>query len=168
MITIIAFEPRQRDALLELALRAWEPVFPLMKDAVPRFVYESFYPEGWQRRQRDDLAALLDGEPENIDVAVDDGVPVGWVCSRLHPEDTMGEIHVLVVDPRFQHQGTGQALMRHSMQRARAAGMRMVMVETGDDPGHSPARRAYEAAGFQRWRVARYFAELAGPQVPHP
>ena len=39
--------------------------------------------------------------------------------------------------------------------------MRMVMVETGDDPGHEPARRLYESAGYQRWPVARYFADLA-------
>jgi hypothetical protein len=39
--------------------------------------------------------------------------------------------------------------------------MRMVMVETGDDPGHMPARRAYEAVGFERWPVARYFKDLS-------
>jgi hypothetical protein len=39
--------------------------------------------------------------------------------------------------------------------------MTMVMVETGGDPGHAPARGAYEAAGFERWPVARYFKALA-------
>jgi hypothetical protein len=33
-------------------------------------------------------------------------------------------------------------------------------VETGDDPGHAPARAAYERTGFERWPVARYFREL--------
>src|SRR5699024_4836768 len=53
------------------------------------------------------------------------------------------------------------ALLDHAQARAREAGMRMVMVETGDDPGHEPARRLYESAGYQRWPVARYFADLA-------
>jgi acetyltransferase, GNAT family len=41
-----------------------------------------------------------------------------------------------------------------------ASGMDMVMVETGGDPGHQPARDAYESAGFERWPVARYFKKL--------
>lgn len=72
----------------------------------------------------------------------------------------MGEVHVLAVDPQFQRQGVGRALMRHSFERSKAAGMRMVMVETGDDPGHAAARQAYEAVGFERWPVARYFKDL--------
>jgi len=39
----------------------------------------------------------------------------------------------------------------------RAQGMSIAMVETGGDPGHAPARRAYEASGFQLLPVARYF-----------
>ncbi|GAA1392697.1 hypothetical protein GCM10009613_38140 [Pseudonocardia kongjuensis] len=65
----------------------------------------------------------------------------------------MDEIAVLAVDPEHQ---------RRASDRVRAAGLRMVMVETGDDPGHAPARAAHEALGFQRWPVARYFRDL-GP-----
>ena len=39
--------------------------------------------------------------------------------------------------------------------------MAMVMVETGGDLGHAPARATYEGLGFQRWPVARYFKDLA-------
>jgi len=90
-----------------------------------------------------------------------EGRPVGWVCTRLHPEDRMGEVYIVVVDPDYQRRGIGRALMNHSMERARAAGMAMVMVETGGDLGHAPARATYEGLGFQRWPVARYFKDLA-------
>lgn len=40
------------------------------------------------------------------------------------------------------------------------AGKAIAMVETGADPGHAPARRAYEAAGFRLLPVARYFKSL--------
>lgn len=106
------------------------------------------------------MAALLDDEPENVDVALDGATVTGWVCTRLHPGDRMGELYVLAVDPDHQRRGIGSALMRHSLARVRAAGMTMVMVETGDDPGHAPARASYESAGFQRWPVARYFKHL--------
>ena len=161
MVEIVAYRPEQRQALLDLSLRAWAPVFPLMEQDVPAFVYRSFYPEGWRQRQAADLAEVLDGEPDGVDVAVLDGRPVGWVCTRLHPEDRMGEVYIVVVDPDYQRRGIGRALMNHSTERSRAAGMAMVMVETGGDPGHAPARATYEGLGFQRWPVARYFKDLA-------
>lgn len=160
MTQIVAYRTQYRKALLDLSIRAWEPVFPRLAGDVPSFVYHSFYPDGWRKRQYNDLAGTLDGEPGQIDVALHDECPVGWVCTRLHPEDRMGEVHVLVVDPRHQHRGIGNALMNHSFRRTRAAGMRMVMVETGDDRGHAPARALYVSAGFERWPVARYFKDL--------
>ena len=51
--------------------------------------------------------------------------------------------------------------MNHSHDRARAAGMTMMMVETGGDSGHAPARALYESEGFVRWPVARYFKDLS-------
>jgi ribosomal protein S18 acetylase RimI-like enzyme len=160
MAHIVAYHPKYRSALLDLSIRAWEQVFPSTMEDVPRFVYESFYPRGWRERQYDDLAAVLDEEPQNVNVALKDGRPVGWACTRLHPEDSMGEIYVLAVAPQCQRRGVGRALMEHSFRAIRDAGMGMVMVETGDDRGHAPARVAYESAGFERWPVARYFKDL--------
>ncbi|WP_139738810.1 GNAT family N-acetyltransferase [Actinomyces wuliandei] len=127
---------------------------------VPRFVYGNFYPQGWEARQRSDLAQVLDQEAGSCDVARVGGELAGWVCTRIHPEDSMGEVHILCVDPAYQCQGVGRVLMERAHSRAREAGMRMVMVETGGDSGHTPARAAYEAVGYTRWPVARYFREL--------
>lgn len=166
-MNIIPYEPPMRQAALDLALRAWSSVFPQLKAAVPGFVYGAFYPEEWQKRQLSDLGQILDNEPHTVDVAMLQGqngseTPqlAGWVCTRIHPEDSMGEVYILAVDPQFQRRGIGHALMNHSHDRAQAAGMTMMMVETGDDPGHAPARHTYEAAGYQRWPVARYFKNL--------
>lgn len=161
MLRIAPFSSDDRDDLLALALRAWEPVFPLTEETVSPFVYRAFYPNGWRARQYADLATVLDEEPGNVDVAFLDSRAAGWVCTRMHPEDSMGEVYVLAVEPDLQRQGVGRALLDHSIERSRAAGMSMVMVETGDDPGHEPARRAYESNGFERWPVARYFKEVS-------
>lgn len=160
-IRIVEYRREYRSDLLDLALRAWEPVFSALADEVPAFVYGAFYPDGWRQRQRNDLAELLDTEPAHVDVAFDGDSLLGWVCTRLHPEDRMGEIYVLAVDPAYQRRGAGRALTKHSCERARSAGMSMVMVETGDDSGHAPARATYETSGFERWPVARYFRDLS-------
>lgn len=160
MTLISPYETKHSQALLELSIRAWAHVFPALEQAVPRFVFECFWPQGWQERQLADLTKVLVGEPENLDVALVREQPVGWVCTRMHPEDNMAEIYVLVVDPDYQRQGIGKALLAQAKERARSGGMSMVMVETGDDPGHAPARGVYEANGFERWPVARYFLNL--------
>jgi ribosomal protein S18 acetylase RimI-like enzyme len=146
--------------VLDLSIRAWQPVFRQTRHAVPGFVYDSFYPHGWRARQLTDLATVLDGEPENVDVAIVDKNAAGWIYTRLHPEDDMGEIYISAVDPHYQRKGVGAALSAHSFARVRRHGLRMIMVETGCDPGHAPARAAYESLGCERWPVARYFRDL--------
>ncbi len=159
-IEIRRYVAADKDALIALSLRAWQPVFEKLRPAVPAYVYGAFYPEGWQARQAADVAALLDSDGDYVRVAVAGNRIVGWVGIRLHPEDQMGEIHILAVDPAMQRRGIATALMQAAMSQMRAAGMAIVMVETGDDPGHAPSRSTYEQAGFERWPVARYFREL--------
>ena len=72
----------------------------------------------------------------------------------------MGEIHMIAVDPDFQRRGAATALTNHSLAWLKQAGMTTAMVETGGDPGHAPARRTYESAGFRPLPIARYFKKL--------
>ncbi|NLG22616.1 MAG: GNAT family N-acetyltransferase [Actinomycetales bacterium] len=155
------YRREHRDAVIQLSVRAWTPVFAALRSAVPDYVYDSFWPQGWEVRQRSDVAAILDTDPETVYVAVDGPVVLGWMAVRLHPVDDMGEVAILAVDPAHQRRGTARALLDHACDIVRAAGMRMVMVETGDDPGHAASRATYEAVGFDRWPVARYFKDLA-------
>ena len=124
------------------------------------FAYDAFYPQGWDVRQERDIASFLDREGERVWIAKEGGALAGFVGLRLHPEDRMGEIYVMAVDPDNQRKGIARALMDQAEAVIRGAGMRMVMVETGGDPGHGPARQTYEAAGYERWPVARYFKKL--------
>jgi hypothetical protein len=42
----------------------------------------------------------------------------------------------------------------------RSAGMRLAMIGTGGDPGHAPARRTYEKAGYTPLPAVNYFKAL--------
>jgi len=44
--------------------------------------------------------------------------------------------------------------------RLKQAGMTTAVVDTGGDPGHAPAPRTYESAGFRLFPIARYFKKL--------
>ncbi len=159
-IDIAAYRPVHETALVELSLRAWSPVFRELQPAVPPYVFENFYPDGWAARQAADIEAFLRTEGERAFVASEEGRLLGWIGIRLHPQDRMGEIYILAVDPEHQRRGVASALMQHALSVIQEAGMAMVMVETGDDPGHAPSRAAYESAGFERGPVARYFRPL--------
>ena len=159
-IEIIPYSAAYRDAVLALTVDAWTPVFSKTRTEVPNFVFEAFYPNGWQTRQVSDVSDLLHNEPENIWLAVLEDTLVGFVGLRLHLDDQMGEIYIIAVSPDHQRKGISTALMQHAEETIRASGAKMMMVETIGDSGHEPARRAYEAFGFQSWPVARYFKEL--------
>lgn len=146
--------------ILELSLRAWNPVFARLKEALPGFVYDAFYPDDWRVRQAADIEKFLDQEGKNAWVVCRGERLLGWTGLRLHPADKMGEIYILAVDPAEQRRGIASALIEFAMTWMRQNGMDIVMVETGDDAGHAASRATYESAGFERWPVARYFGKL--------
>lgn len=147
-------------ALLALSIRAWAPVFAHMEGAVPPFVYNAFYPDGWCARQSADILTFLRCEGDNVWVAVESDLILGWVGVRLHPEDTMGEVYIIAVDPEQQRRGVATRLIDHALDVMQEAGLTIAMVETGGDPGHAPSRSTYERSGFQPWPVARYFRKI--------
>ena len=159
-IRVNGFRPEHLASVLALSKRAWEPVFSKLQGSAEAFVLNAFYPNGWWERQKADIEGLVEDGQTQIWVAQHDGVVVGFVGVRLHPEDDMGELYILAVDPSHQRKGVGTALMNFAFDRIKDSGMAMVMVETGDDPGHAPSRATYERNGFKRWPVARYFREL--------
>lgn len=159
-LQIIPYTPEQRSAVLNLTVAAWSPVFAKTRNEVPGFIYDAFYPRGWEVRQIDDVGALLDQNEVSVWLLVDGQHLLGFLGLQLHPEDQMGAIHIIAVAPDRQGQGLGKRLMQFAEAQIRDAGMSMVMVETVGDSGHAPARAAYESSGYQHWPVARYFKKL--------
>jgi GNAT superfamily N-acetyltransferase len=97
-------------------------------------------------------------------VAEQSGRPVGFAAVALHdgdgPETASGQIEMLAVDPDHQRQGIADALIAFALDQMRMAGVRLAVVGTGGDPGHAPARRAYEKAGFTALPLVRYYQAI--------
>ncbi len=146
--------------IIALSMRSWAPVFDKTENDVPSYVYRAFYPDGWQERQTGDVEAFLDSDGGHVWVAEGSGEIVGFVGLRLHPEDKMGEVYILAVDPAHQRTGVASALITFSEDRMKEAGMDIAMVETGGDAGHESARLTYKSTGYELWPVARYFKKL--------
>ena len=148
------------DAIVELSLRAWAPVFPEIEKSLEPTVYQAFYPEGWRVSQRKAVEDVCNSGEARVWVALDAATVIGFIALKFQPAAELGEIYMIAVDPEHQRRGAGAALTRFAIQQLKAAGVSIAMVETGSDPGHAPARRAYQRAGFSLMPVSRYFMKL--------
>lgn len=76
-----------------------------------------------------------------------EGRPAGFVVLKMD-DHGIADIDLLAVDPAQQGQGIAPMLNRFAFERSQEESMSYVVVATADDPGHAPARRSYESAGF--------------------
>jgi len=155
------FEDRDAEAVVGLSLRAWAPAYASLERVLGPEIFRRQHPD-WREDQRRAVRGVLAANERNVWVAeAGAGFVAGFVAIELdHPEEGMGEISMLGVDPDRQGAGIGTALTEFALERLKEAGMGVAMVETGGDPGHAPARRAYEKAGFALLPIARYFKNL--------
>ena len=155
------FEDRDAEAVVGLSLRAWAPAYASLERVLGPEIFRRQHPD-WREDQRRAVRGVLAANEKNVWVAeAGAGFVAGFVAIELdHPEEGMGEISMLCVDPDRQGAGIGTALTEFALERLKEAGMGVAMVETGGDPGHAPARRAYEKAGFALLPIARYFKNL--------
>ncbi|CAN5193823.1 GNAT family N-acetyltransferase [soil metagenome] len=154
------FDDRDTEAVVDLSLRAWAPVFASLERALGSEIFRRLHPD-WredQRRAVQDVCAAVKGR---VWVAEANEAAVGFLAIELHQsERSMGEVSMLAVDPDYQGGGIGTALTEFALDRLKDAGMTVAMVETGGDPGHAAARRTYEKAGYVLLPIARYFKNL--------
>jgi ribosomal protein S18 acetylase RimI-like enzyme len=154
------FEDRDAEAVVDLSLRAWAPVFASLEQVLGSEIFKRMHPD-WREDQQRAVEDVCTAQRKRIWVAEVDGTVAGFVAIELHhPEPSMGEISMLAVDPDHQGGGIGTALTEFALERLEEAGMKVAMVETGGDPGHAAARRTYEKAGYVLLPIARYFKNL--------
>lgn len=152
-------EPADLPGVVELSLRAWEPVFTSLRAVLGDEVFLRLYPD-WRSEQVRAVTATCTSTRMSATVADEAGAPVGFVAFAADPATRLGVIEMLAVDPDRQGAGIGTALTSFALRALRAAGMQVAMVETGGDAGHAAARRTYERAGCTLLPIARYFKPL--------
>ena len=67
---------------------------------------------------------------------------------------------MIAVDPTHQRRGVGIALTTHATDWIGRQGKTVALIDTGGDPGHAPARRLYERAGYTPVPIVKYFKRL--------
>ena len=147
-------------ALAELSVLAWEPVFASFRHILGLAIYPLVYPH-WQQQQREVvIEACSDSARFTVLVAEVDGAVVGFIAYEIDLATLTGEVYLLAVRPDHQNRGIGTALNVYVFDEMKARGMRLAVVGTGGDPGHAPARRSYEKAGYTGLPLVRYYKQL--------
>lgn len=152
-------KPTDVPVVVAFSLRAWAPVFQSFERLLGAEIYRQVYPD-WLRSQADAVAAVCGAESADVWVVEHEGQAVGFVAVIITADRSSGEIDMIAVDPAHQRRGLGAELLEHAVVRARAAGIPLLEIATGGDPGHAPARRAYERAGFTPLPLVRFYRKL--------
>jgi GNAT superfamily N-acetyltransferase len=153
------YQPEDLDQVVELALRAWTPVFASLETELGRDIFVRLHGD-WRAYQAAAVREVLATEGVRTWVTQAGDRVVGFAAATLDGERKIGEIEILAVDPGYQGSGIGRALTAVATDWMRDSGMQVAMVETGGDPGHAAARRVYEKADYTLLPVARYFKPL--------
>ncbi len=136
-ITVICYTPIQQSYIAMLGEECYETV--------------RHNPEiTWEERKIRQNRRLYDEHPDWVWVLEEKGKVFGFVTFYLVPEEGYGHIDNNGVHPDYAGKGWGQYMYRYVLQHFRDEGYRYAHVDTGLDPAHIPARRAYEAVGFDR------------------
>ncbi len=153
------YRPQDEGRVVELSLQAWAPVFASVEQVLGHEIFGRLHPD-WREDQATAVRRTLADAAMQAWVAEAEQRVGAFVAATLHRETHMGEIWMVAVDPEVQGQGLASVLTDHATDWLRRAGMRVAMVDTGGDPGHAPARRVYEKAGYTLLPVARYFKAI--------
>ena len=134
------------------------PATPADHDRIAELTAGVYVAEGYASPEYARELADVAGRADRADLLVardGDGTVVGSVALVLSGDfgeitrsDDEAAFRMLVVDPSVQGRGVGQALVEACLERARAAGKRLMVLSTA--PPMTSAHRLYERLGFTR------------------
>jgi len=140
-------------AIDALTVESYRPIFESYVEMLGEDCYEVLRLEPeltWEERKIQQNRRLFDEHPSWLWVLDEGGEVFGFVSFWLVQEKSYG--HIDNNGLRTDRVGHGWAtfMYRHVLDHFRAQGLRFAHVDTGLDDAHIPARRAYEATGFDR------------------
>jgi ribosomal protein S18 acetylase RimI-like enzyme len=104
----------------------------------------------WQERKTAQNRQLFQEHPDWLWVLEEAGLVIGFVSFYLFLRQGYGHIDNNGIHPDHAGKGWGKYMYQHVLQHFRDVGLHYAHVDTGLDPPHTAARRAYESVGFDR------------------
>ena len=140
-------------AIDALTVAGYTPIQASFVEMLGEDLYETVHAEpdrSWDERKIAQNRRLFAEHPEQVWVLEDAGAVIGYVTFWLFRDKSYGHLDNSAVDVSRRGEGWASFMYGHVLGHFRALGLRYAHVDTGLDDAHIPARRAYEAVGFDR------------------
>jgi ribosomal protein S18 acetylase RimI-like enzyme len=139
---------------IDLVTKADDELFEAFQRLVPQLTKNNPPPS------LEDLAALVDDSSSTLIIAREAGKIVGALTLAIYrvPTGIRSIIEDVVVDHSARGRGIGQALMKHSIDLARAKGARSITLTS--NPLREAANRMYISMGFEKRETNAYQLKL--------
>ena len=156
-MTLRTVNPEDFTRLLEITIAAFTPIHKSFRSMMGEALYALNW-ANWQQVHKDYLKTITQGEAaKTFLVGEIDGVIVGYAHYTCHMEELKGEIGLNAIHPDYQGRGLSQIFYQEAEKRMTEKGMKQIVVGTGGDPAHLPARKSYEKAGFKALPHVTYY-----------
>ena len=154
--TVRAFQAEDRERLQAVRELAFRPIHDGFRKQLGDEIFATVRGDA-EQKQAEYLDAIMGGrERTELHVLLKGDTIAGFVTLTVDEDGIQGEIDLNAVDPAYQQQGAGRLMYAFALNRLKTLGVRLARVGTGLDKNHAAARKAYEAAGFDRslsWTV---------------
>jgi GNAT superfamily N-acetyltransferase len=136
-----------------LTVESYRPIFESYLAMLGEDCYDAVRLEPeltWKERKIQQNRRLFAEHPEQLWVLEENREVFGFVSFWLFPDKSYGHIDNNGLRADRVGQGWATFMYRHVLEHFREQGLRFAHDDTGLDDAHIPARRAYEATGFDR------------------
>ena len=136
--------------VLEICITAFEPIHRGFEEALGSRIFKLQY-QDWKEQYAATLRKISTRDSDRrVHVVELDGVVAGFIFTIMDAKRKTGEIGLNAVDPRLHGRGIGRAMHEFALKDLKERGAEIACVGTGGDAAHAPARRAYQAVGFDK------------------
>jgi len=146
-MTLRPYTPADLPAIVDIADRAWRPIHQAYRETYGEELFALLFPNP-DTRAGENVRRDVEARPDQTLVVEHEGRVVAFCNYWAEEEQRTGVIGYNAVDPRAGLKGVGQRMYAWVLDEFRRHGLSYARVFTRLDPGHAPARRAYERAGF--------------------
>ncbi len=150
------FRLEDRERLQAIRKLAFKPIHDGFREQLGDEIL-AYVRSDQERKQAEYLDTFMTGgERKELYTLLCGNIVAGFVALTLDEDGIGGEIDLNAIDPAYQGRGGGRFMYDFALNRLKTLGVRLVRVGTGFDDNHAAARKAYEAAGFDKslsWTV---------------
>ena len=154
------YKPSDLETVAEIGNRAWENIYTMFRSVYGDELFSLIRPDE-KTSKGDEIRKSCALHPEWVLICERKGAVAGFITFWLDRDKKIGVIGNNAKDPDSLEKGIGREMYLAVLDFFRENGMLYAEVSTGLDEAHAPARRAYEAAGFNiRHEKAAYYRKL--------